>query len=236
MHASFSSSARAIFRTSLLVVTLLIAGAISASAQVVVYKLAFKKEGRSLNFSFYEGGYFVATAPQGSGTFIFLVEEDGRRYYTSSSDGGKLFISEDGDLRMASIAGTGGASGSSSLLLASGFDPKSRSLGGGISVPVVEDLKGVFTAYGSLTGETDGGDDTDGEETPTAIENSFAGSAEVKAKLDLELTREANSELASLSRATEIVLEEVRRRGFVEESTDDGGDDEDPVVTVSDTN
>jgi len=198
----------------------------TASAQIAVYKLAFKKTGRSLNFGFYDGGYFIVEAPRGTGTFVFLIEENGGRFYTTSSEAGELFISQDGDLRMASIAGTGGTSGATSLLLASGFNIRSTSLGAGIRVPLADELGGFLTAYGTDPTATDG-------ET-TTTQSSFAGSAEVRAKIDINYTRLANKDLSDVSEATALVISELEQRGFRPEPTD-GTDGETATAETPDS-
>lgn len=200
----------------------LMAGALPAAAQVAVYKIDFKRSGRGLNFDFYDGAYFITTAPQGAGTFVFLVSEGARRYYTVAPNAGQLFLSRDGGIVMASVAGSAGAAGAAagaqSLLLLNGFDVRSRGIGGGLAAPLAEDLRGYFSAYRSSVS----GNGT-GNGTVSFAEDKFAGFAEAYGRLDARLSREINSRLGGVAEGTSVVIERVKRQGYVQEPVPAGG-------------
>ncbi len=194
-----------------LIVTGLLA-APSAEAQVLVYRLHFSSEGRSLNLSFYKGGYFVTNAPQGSGTFVFLTEDGGRRIYTVAAGSGRLFFSRDGNLMMASIGGAGGTEGAESLFLASSFNIKSGGIGGGMSIPFAQELKGYFTAFGT---------DLPAPTALSGMDASFAGTLAARASYDRRLTREANTQFLTVDETVRLVIREIERRGYRPESQGD---------------
>ncbi len=203
---------------ALFFIAVILSSAPLAFAQVAVYRIDFKRTGRGLNFDFYDGAYFVTTAPVGSGSFVFLVSDGAKRYYRVASDAGQLFLSKDGKLLMASIAGTGGdsgaAGGAQSLLLLNGFNVRSRGVGGGISLPLVDDLRGYFSAYRSSVSNS--GNSTSSA-TISFVEDKFAGFAEATANFDVRLTREINSTLGSVSDGIKLVIEKVKRQGYQSE-------------------
>lgn len=212
----------------------ILASAPSAFAQVAVYKIDFKRTGRGLNFDFYDGAYFITAAPQGAGSFVFLISEGAQRYYTTSSNAGQLFLSRDGSILMASIAGTSGpagaAGGAQSLLLLNGFDVRPRGIGGGLAAPLADDLRGYFSAYKSTVS---GNSTASGNGTISFIEDKFAGFAEASGRLDLRLTREVNATLGTVADGTNLVIEKVKRQGYKQEPLPGSGSGNVTLTTSS---
>ncbi|WP_075089834.1 hypothetical protein [Verrucomicrobium spinosum] len=79
----------------------------SVQAQVLIYKLDFRKD-KGINYHPFTGGYFVAPLLGGSGTF-FLTSTDDERVYVEAAEGGRLFtaISGGGDKKSVISASLG---------------------------------------------------------------------------------------------------------------------------------
>ena len=75
-----------------------------ASAQVVVYKLEFAKEGSSINYSFYEEGWVVADATGGPASWVLTFFEGPIRRYITITDFGSLFYASKGGTVKAVIS------------------------------------------------------------------------------------------------------------------------------------
>lgn len=217
--------------TATLAFTTLLVMAAASNAQVGVYRMNFKETGSSLNFDFYTGGYFVCGLPEGTGTFIFTIEENTRKLYTTSVEGGELFFVNDGDIRMASIGATGGNIGNaSSALLVTGSTFDSTNIGGGIRMPVVKKLSGTFLAYimeGTRKGNS-GGSTTDGSTTTntssTSTTNGLAGFANASFTFDAQLTRRANADLLTVADTVTLVTKYLELNRYEKETDDSSGD------------
>lgn len=199
----------------------------SLHGQVAVYRMDFKETGSSLNYDFYTGGYFVCDLPEGTGTFIFTIEENTRKLYTTSTNSGSLFVVKDGSIRMAAIGATGGTGNANSALLVTGSTFDSTNIGGGTRMPVVKSLSGTFLAY------TQDGSTTTTNDTTTSLSatSGLAGFAKASFSLDSSLTRHANADLLTVSEAVDLVVADLVRRGFTEEDNTDTND----TVSVSTT-
>jgi hypothetical protein len=68
-----------------LVIILLLASALPASAQWLVYELRFTPDDESVNFSFYSGGYLIAPVEGGASSIVFTTEEGGNHYAVSEN-------------------------------------------------------------------------------------------------------------------------------------------------------
>ena len=190
----------------------------TAGAQVAVYELDLNETGTTLNYDFYTGGYFICEVPEGTGTFLLTLARNTSKFYAASTNSGELFVVTDGGSRLSAIAADGGSEGANSSLLVTGGKFERTNIGGSISMPVTRRLSGTFQAY-SASLVTDEGTFRE------AV--GLAGFSKASMRLDLALTREANNELLSVGEATELVIEELERRGFSEEPGDDDGDTDD---------
>ncbi len=189
---------------------LLLLAAVSTHAQVGVYELDLNDTGTSLNYEFYTGGYFITDLPEGSGTFVFTVERNARRFYADSQGSGQLFIVEDGSSMLSAISGSGDQDEISASLLLTGGKFSVINIGGSISMPVTRNLSGSFQASSSSFVTNEG----------TFRETiGVAGFSDASMKLDLSLTRHVNNNREDVSTATQTVIDDLERRGFNPEPT-----------------
>lgn len=105
-------------RLSLLPVLTLLALALvfapSARSQVVVYSVDFKHED-GFNIDFFNGGYFVAPALGGTGTFVLTSIDNGTKTLTSSAGTGNFFHGIDEHEKRFSVVSATGGDGSTSV-------------------------------------------------------------------------------------------------------------------------
>jgi hypothetical protein len=188
----------------------LLASSLSAGAQVLVYKLSFEKTGKTLNYDFYDGGYFVCTGPRGEGTFILTVRANGQRYYTTAA-GGTLFYINDGGERLAVLTANGGDGGASATYQATGNIDGSKSIGGGFAMRYARDLDGYLLAS-QESGDavvSDGSDRTEG----------FAGYSRIKVRIDNDKTRQYNDDVLTQEEAVTELEEYLDNHGYLTEPT-----------------
>lgn len=81
--------------------------ATSAGAQVLVYKIEFKHLD-GFNVDFYQGGYLIAPALGGDGTFLLTAIEGGRRVLDTSPGSGRFFFGNSSSKRYNGVAATVG--------------------------------------------------------------------------------------------------------------------------------
>ncbi len=197
----------------------------TTTAQVAIYDLDFKKTGNSLNYDFYDGGYFICELPEGTGTFILTAVRSGKKLYTTSTDSGSLILVEKGKQKMAVIGATGGSGNATSSMLATGFHVESTNIGGGMKMPLAKKLTGTFMAFAA---DSDAVADDENAKT-----EGFAGNSDMKAELDSGDTRHVNGESMTVSEATTYMEELVARRGYTEETAEDDTGEETTGTTVT---
>lgn len=135
-----------------------IGGPTTARSQVVVYKVNFEHVD-GFNLEFFDGGYFVAPALGGSGTFVLTARVDGRKTVTSSAGTGSFFHGVDeGGKRMTVVSATGGdGSTSTSTYVAFGEVTGSVEIVTSLAtykVKVARKLEGQAIAVGDESGTT----------------------------------------------------------------------------------
>lgn len=200
----------------------------SAQAQVLIYKLDFRKD-KGINYHPFTGGYFIAPLLGGSGTFLLTSTED-ERVYMEASDGGRLFtaISGGGD-KKAVISASLGAGTAMGALVALGDINHTVHVRGPTYTLDARVAK-------SLTGMSVSADDESEAEGP-ALNGSIgaAGFSEIKINLDEEETNRANYKGQSLSQASEAIRLMLERQGFhnADGDDDDGDDDGEEETTVT---
>jgi hypothetical protein len=199
----------------------LLAVSSAANGQVLVYKLFFHTTGDTINYEFYNGGYFVVESPRGTGTFVLTLDEHGEKLYDSSGSGEMFFIRKDerSNRMIAVLRAEGAGSGSSAqaYFQATGKVGGGVRLGGGFAAPVSESLEGFMVASGSGEPIADGdsGNDT---EAP-----GFAGQARMKASLDDGLTQEFNANFLDVSAAVAALETHLEQDGFEQVVTTTSG-------------
>ena len=94
---------------------------------LVVYTMRFEKEGDSVNFRPFIGGFFVAPAAGGPGTMILRATSDGETGYRVLPNFGELFVSrERGTVRSVLRAGQDTATETSAFVAFGEVDEKLR--------------------------------------------------------------------------------------------------------------
>ncbi len=223
-------------KTSALALTLTAGLSFAASAQVAVYDLDFEKAERSINFSFFDGGYFVLDGLTGTGSFIFTYNEvrDGRRQplYARSIDSAEAFTAVKGDTRKTVVRATATTETGLAHYLAFGSvndQITANNRGQRITIDIARSLWGhVLASDDESDVQFEAGDQNIG----------FAGISTFDLRLDPDRTREANRTGDTASEALARLIEELEALGFVDDSDDgeeDTGSGDDDGTTDSST-
>lgn len=198
----------------------------NAHSQVLVYKLQIG-DGKGINYSAYEGGYFVAPLLGGTGSFL-LTNLDTRRSYVEAPDTGKLYTAVNDDQKKAVIGATTGTGSAEGAMLAYG-DINHRihvnSPTSDIHVRVAKTLTGTVLSY----------DDESGLVEPT-VDGSVgvAGISSFKAVLGEDETNRANKAGLTLAQTVEQLKLTLEREGYGNEDAENSNND-DETVTDTDT-
>lgn len=104
---------------SLLVLTLGLILAQESQGQVLVYRLSFEKAGESINYSPYQGGYYIAPVNGGTGTLVLTRSVGGKKYFTYANFG-ELFVALKENVRKAVLSATAANSVSTTTFFAIG--------------------------------------------------------------------------------------------------------------------
>lgn len=188
-----------------------LAAAATAPAQVIVYKLFFETTGKTLNYEFYDGGYFVCDAPNGTGTFVLTVRAaDHRRYYNAEGSG-EIFYINDGNKRLAVLKASAATIAS---YQATGEIDGPKSIGAGFKMPFARELDGYMLASqeeGDAVLDDDGDTRTEG----------FAGYSRMKLRFEQNLTGDYNADYLDVGGAVDAIAALLERRGYVAENEDD---------------
>lgn len=194
---------------------------LTASGQVVIYELKFKQEA-SFNVDFFDGGYFIAPALGGSGSFVLTAKDNGRKVLTSSGGSGSFFTGFDGDGKRMTVisasAGNGTTLNASYVAMGEADNTVTvRTENATIKLKVAKELKGHAVAAGDESSSTTTAEDGS---------SSFASVASMTANLDEGATDKANDQEMTVDEAAAQIVTELQQRGYVEETTDDGSTDD----------
>lgn len=187
-------------------------GASKADAQVLVYRLDFKKSGRSINFDFFDAGYFVVDGLGGDGSFIATYREGGRDFYLEGS-GTMFFAVKPGAERAVIRASADNGSAESKYLMIGDLDDK-------ISVNI-RGQRITLAVSSFLRGSVLASDPEDGVDFVRGNSIGFAGFADIKAHLDRIRTHRANRANLSVAQATSDLITSLENSG-ISDGTDDG--------------
>ena len=162
----------------------------SAFSQVAVYEMEFEREDRSINFSFFDGGFFVMDGLTGAGSFVFTFQEveDNRLkdLYITSENSAETFTAIKKGTRKAVVRATAQTTTGLSHYLAIGELEE--------SLPV--QLRGqelLFEVATTLRGYVLASDDeSDVDFTDETETLGFAGLASMKMTLDRKRSLDAN--------------------------------------------
>lgn len=193
----------------------------SASAQVLVYKLDFRKD-KGVNYHTFEGGYFVAPLLGGEGTFL-LTDTTNGRVYTEATNAGRLFTAVNRSETKAVISATTGTGTAEGALVVIGDVNKTIK----VNSPT---LSLAAKVAGKLTGMAVTADDESDADGP-AKDGSLgsAGFSQLVMELDEEETNRNNGKGYTLEKTVEVLRTTLERSGYSEATTDDGTDPYDPT-------
>lgn len=211
----------------------------SAHSQVVVYTVDFKHES-GFNLEFFEGGYFVAPALGGQGTFILTSIVNGRRTLTSSAGTGNFFHGVDEKGKRITVVSATGGDGATSNASYLAFGDVTGTIEvvtplANFKLKVARKLKGQALAAGDESGTTTTGTTTTDPTTtdtttPAATTSSadgtvgFANISSMTLSFNDGETREANEKEQTADEAATALATSLKQRGYVEASTTTGTD------------
>ena len=209
--------------------------ATSAQSQVVVYSVEFKKDS-GFNLEFFDGGYFVAPALGGEGTFILTAIVDGRRTLTSRAGSGNFFHGVDEKGKRITVVNAVGGDGTTSNASYLAFGEVTGTIEvvtplANFKIKVARKLKGQALAAGDESG-------TDATNTITSSTDGTVGFAHFSAmtlSFDDGQTRRANEKEQTAAEAATALATQLKQRGYVESetSTDPGTDSGTDTGTVT---
>ncbi len=193
----------------------------SASAQVLVYKLDFRKD-KGVNYHTFSGGYFIAPLLGGEGTFLLTDATEGRTYL-EAANAGRLFTAINRDETKAVMSATSGTGTAEGAMVAIGDVDKTIK----VNSPT---LSLAAKVAGKLTGMAVTADDESDADGP-AKDGSLgsAGYSQLVMTLDEEATNRNNDKGYSVEKTVEALIAILERSGYAEASTEDGEDDSETV-------
>lgn len=160
-----------------------------ASGQVVVYSIDFKHQS-GFNMDFFDGGYFVAPALGGAGTFVLTSKDDGIRKISVASGSGNFFTAYDSKGKRFTVVNAGNSGSSTGTTAASNVISSFLAFGevdgtveinttdAVIKLRVAKEMKGTAIASGDESGATsadpDTGDDDSTDSTDSTTTTSTA--------------------------------------------------------------
>lgn len=195
------------FQPLLLTAMLWLAALGGASAQWLIYELAFTPEEESVNFSCYKSAYLIAPVQGGAATMV-LTTEDGARVYAVADSSAKFFVAANTSTRKAVFSAAAISGNSQALYTASGHLNRSLLLDsptGTRSWRVAEALDGRLMAADD---ESDKGPAADGS-------FGMVGSAFITGALREDLTAHATRGFTTLNGATSYIVELLEKYGYV---------------------
>jgi hypothetical protein len=230
------------FLTASLLAVAFILGAISsaqaqdvepeATGHAIVYKLEFEKSGDSINFDFFDSGYFVGpidgSSVSGLGTFIFLSRSNDEKTFVVVPDSGLLYIAKKGTRVRMVIGGGNVAETGFSTYLAMGEVNTTMRVSG-------RKLRLALTLTGSAIAAADESDLEGTDNEPTDGTLGLAGQLKMDAKLQRGFTFTANADGGGDTTDTAVGLVTAQLEAFgysnvdgsttVPEDGTDGGTD-----------
>lgn len=198
--------------------------ATSASAQVLVYKLDFRKD-KGVNYHTYNGGYFIAPLLGGEGTFLLTDSTDGR-VYLEAANAGRLFTAINNSETKAVMSATSGTGTAEGAMVAIGDINKTIK----VNSPTLSLAAKVAGRLSGMAVTADDESDADGPATDGSL--GSAGYSQLVMVLDEEETNRNNDKGYSLEKTVEALRTTLERAGYSAVETDDGDDGSD---TTDDT-
>lgn len=202
---------RALF-SGILAILLLACGTV-AHAQLLIYELSLSKTGRSVNYTFFQGGYLVVdTAASTFSSVIVLSDPNTFLFYQAPdliSGSYNTMLDYTGNQHAVLFGASAGASTSDSgaLQVIGDLDHYSN-VGGGKHSRLSKKLTGYLLASGPQTNATT----TNG--TTTAFEYGYAGDSKAKAEYKSDLTKQVNNESLTTSDALSFLETLLTNKGI----------------------
>lgn len=183
---------------------------------LVVYTMRFEKEGESVNFRPFIGGFFVAPAAGGQGTMILRATSDGVTGYRVLQNFGELFVSrERGTVRTVLRAGRDTDTETSAYVAFGEVDETLR-----VETPTVRAEVEVARVLRGMMVIADSERDL-----PFAgfqLDSGSVGFADLTLRLDPR-TRQWNRDLKTRDEVVAEILENLERRGDINFAAGQGG-------------
>jgi hypothetical protein len=205
-------------KTLLLTILAVLTGLFCARAELLIYDLSFTTVGKSVNYSFLEGGYLVVDAATKSVTSIVILTDPDTRlaYYTTGLLTGTYMemIEEGSGNEYAVIYGTSGSGGNADNIAFQilGKTSSTMRIGAGNSLSIAKKLSGYMLASGAQSTSLDASQ-------LVSFSFGFAGSSKVTSNLQSDLTNDANNNRLTAASELEVLTTVLTNRGIVPQPT-----------------
>ncbi len=193
---------------------------VPVAAQVAIYEMEFEREDRSINFSFFDGGFFVMDGLTGAGSFVFTFQEvENNRLkdlYITSENSAETFTAIKKGTRKAVVRATAQTTTGLSHYLAIGELEESLPVqlrGQELRFEVATTLRGYVLASD---------DESDVDFTDETETLGFAGLASMKMNLDRIRSLDANRLNQTTTETVAALVAELEDFGFEAEGAGDG--------------
>lgn len=183
--------------------------AVPAQAQLLVYDLKLEKTGRSVNYTFFRGGFLVVdTAASTFGSVIVLSDPNTFNFYQAVNLVAGTYntiLDYSGRNHAVLFGATSGTSSSSdnAALQVLGDITSNRKVGGEMRANIAQKLRGYLLASGAEV-RPSVGNGTTGNSTNATFEYGFAGFSQATASYQSDLTKRVNN--AELDSAAALTL------------------------------
>ena len=175
-------------------------------AQVVVYKFDFKKEGASINYSFYDEGWVVASATGGPASWALTFRDGAHRRYVEVTGFGSLFFPNQGS-KVVGVVSAAAASGTPQTTFLAIGELGETVKGANVSAKVPRTMKGY-----ALSADDESELPFDSSEGNVG----YAGISTMNGSLQSQRTSDANSKSWTVEETMADLIDYLKRRGFTE--------------------
>jgi hypothetical protein len=184
-----------------------------AHAQLLVYELSLSKTGRSVNYTFFQGGYLlVDTAASTFSSVIVLSDPNTFFFYQAPSlisGSYNTMLDYTGNQHAVLFGASAGASTSDSgALQVIGDLDRYSSVGGGKHSQLSKKLTGYFLASGPQ------GNATTTNGTTSSFEYGYAGASKATAEYKSDLTKQVNNDKLASADALSYLQTLLTNRGI----------------------
>jgi len=206
-------------KTLTIAVLAAVTGLLSARAEIAVYDLSFDSTGKTVNYSFLEGGYLVVDEATGGVTSIVVLTDPTTRlsYYTTGLlDGTYITMIEEGtnaEYGAIYAMSNSGADADNIAFQIFGKTSKFTNVGGGTQLNIPRKFSGYMLASSAESSSVN---------ATTQIVTytyGFAGASKVASRLQDDLTTKANNSRISAASELEILGEILVQRGINPEAS-----------------